>query len=102
MNAPIRLGALLLCGGLLASCRSNPASPTASSDLRSEREYAVQSEARAQDLYKTGQASSIEAARAQAAAEANQQWYAAAKAKERRADQEKFEEDFKKSQASVP
>jgi hypothetical protein len=62
----------------------------------------VQSEARAQDLFKTGQASSIEAARAQAAAEANQAWYAAAKAKERRAEQEKFEKDFKKSQASVP
>jgi hypothetical protein len=36
------------------------------------------------------------------AAEASQQWYAAAKARERQAQQEKFEKDFKKSQAATP
>lgn len=87
---------------VLAGCHSSRPTSASASDVRSEREYAVQSEARAQDLYRTGQASSIEEARTQAAAEANQQWYAAAKAKERRDQQEKFEKDFKKSQAVTP
>ncbi|MES1194332.1 MAG: hypothetical protein ABUL65_00470 [Opitutus sp.] len=101
MKTAVWLFGLLLCG-LLAACHSpHPASANAPA-LRSERQYAEQSEARAQDLYKTGQVTSIEEARAQAAAEANQQWYAAAKARERQADQEKFEQDFKKSQASSP
>src|SRR4051794_39717619 len=101
MKAAARISALLLCG-LIAGCHSSRPTVERASPARSERQYAEASEARAQDLYKTGQVSSIGEARAQAAGEANQQWYAAAKARERQADQEKFEKDFKKSQAAVP
>ncbi len=64
--------------------------------VRSEREYAVASEALAQDLYKTGQAPSIEAARAQATAAASREWARAAKATERKQSQENFEKDLAK------
>lgn len=58
--------------------------------LRSEREYAERNEAVAQDLYKNGQATSIEAARAQANATSNQEWAAAAKAAQQKRSQEKI------------
>lgn len=64
--------------------------------VRSEREYAIASEALAQELYKTGQAPSIEAARAQATAAASREWARAAKATERKQSQEKFEKDLAK------
>lgn len=79
----------------VAGCRS-PKSSSENPALRSERQYAENSEARAQDLYRTGQASSISAARAQAAGEANTEWAAAAKAAERKQKQEKFEKDLSK------
>jgi hypothetical protein len=101
MKTAVPVSGLLLCA-LLAACHSPHQASAGAPALRSEREYAEQTEGRAQDLYKTGQASSIADARAQAAGEANQQWYAAAKARERQADQDKFEKDFKKSQASTP
>ena len=68
--------------------------------LRSEREYSEGSERLAQDLYNMGQAPSIEAARAQAAAATNQEWGRAAKATERKQDQEKFEKDLAKLDSS--
>ena len=74
----------------LPRARSNPA-------LKSERQYAVDREGRAQDLYRTGQASSISQARSQAASEANAEWAAAAKAAERRKKQEGFEKDLTKA-----
>lgn len=102
MNARVCLPVLLLVVALFTACHSPRATTRGAPPLRSEREYAAQSEDRAQDLYKTGQAATIEDARAQAFGEASQQWYAAAKAKARQADQEKFEKDFRKSQASNP
>jgi len=101
MKVAALLPGLVLCG-LLIGCHSSRPTAANASPARSERQYAEETEARAQDLYKTGQVASIAEARAQAASEANQQWYAAAKARERQADQEKFEKDFKKSQASSP
>jgi hypothetical protein len=62
--------------------------------LKSEREYAESSEARAQNLYRTGQASSISEARARAAGDAHNEWAAAAKATQRKQRQEKFEKDL--------
>lgn len=91
-----------LCCWLLTACQSKHTASNTAPGPRSERQYAEQREARAIDLYKTGQAASIEEARAEAAQETNQQWYAAAKARERQAHQEKFEKDFKKSQAATP
>jgi hypothetical protein len=64
--------------------------------LRSEREYAERSEVVAQDLYKSGQVASIEAARAQASATSNQEWAAAAKAARQRRGQEKITKDLDK------
>src|SRR5688572_778243 len=79
-----------------AGCRTLPRAGN-NPALKSERQYAVDSEARAQDLYHTGQASSLSEARAQAASEANAQWAAAAKAAEQRKKQEKFEKDLSKT-----
>gem|GEM_PF-5792061 len=80
--------ALMACG-----CRS-PRSSSENPPLRSEREYAENREARAQNLYRTGQASSLSEARLQAAGEMNNEWAAAARAAERNAKQEKFEKDL--------
>jgi hypothetical protein len=79
----------------LAGCAHLKKSGEAAS-VRSERDYAAGSEALAQDLYKTGQAATIEAARAQATAAANQEWARAAKATERKQSQEKLEKDLAK------
>jgi len=84
--------ALAATGG----CRS-PRSSSGNPALKSERQYATDSEARAQDLYRTGQASSIAEARAQAVGEANAAWAAATKAAENRKKQEKLEKDFAKT-----
>jgi len=62
--------------------------------LKSERQYAEDSEARAQDLYRTGQAATISEARAQAAGEANADWAAAAKAAERKHREDKMDKDL--------
>jgi hypothetical protein len=72
---------VLWCCWLVTSCQSKQTTFNRAPGLRSERQYAEQREARAVDLYKTGQADTIEEARAQAAMEANQQWYAAAKSR---------------------
>jgi hypothetical protein len=101
MKSLVRLFGFLI-GALLAACHSPQTSSAGGPALRSERQYAEQSEARAQDLYKTGQVATIGEARAQAAGEANAQWHAAAKARERQEHQEKFEKDFRKSQAATP
>ena len=79
----------------LSGCASSKESGD-TAGVRSEREYAVRSEAMAQDLYRTGQAPSIEAARAQATAAASQEWARAAKATERKQSQEKLENDLAK------
>jgi multidrug efflux pump subunit AcrA (membrane-fusion protein) len=66
------------------------------SALRSERDYAAGTEAAAQELYKTGQASSLTDARSQAAAAANQEWARAAKTAERKQTQDNFESELAK------
>ena len=86
---------LLIFAVSLAGCASSKKSGD-TAKARSEREYAVASEALAQDLYKTGQAPSIEAARAQATAAASQEWARAAKATERKQGQKKLEKDLAK------
>jgi hypothetical protein len=65
--------------------------------LRSERGYAEAGEARAQALARTGQASSLSDARAQAGSELNAEWAAAAKSAERRAGQQAFEKDLSRT-----
>lgn len=90
-NFVIIIAVALTVGGCKSS-QSTGANPA----LKSERDYAVNSEARAQDLSRTGQASNITEARAQAAAEANQEWAAAAKAKEGKKTQENFEKKLSK------
>jgi hypothetical protein len=62
----VTMAAVLAVAGCrsVKSSRANPA-------LKSERQYAENAEARAQDLYRIGQTSSLSAARAQAAGEAN-------------------------------
>ena len=86
----------IFAGGLLVGgCRSVGPSHE-SPALRSEREYAEATEVRAQELYRTGQVSSIAEARTRAAGETNAQWAAAAKRTERKAKQDKFEKDLSK------
>jgi phage I-like protein len=82
--------ALALCG--CKSLKTAEATPP----LRSEREYAERTEALAQELYKTGQAPSIEAARAQANADSNQEWAAAARAAQKKQSDEKMTKDLGK------
>ena len=82
--------ALALCG-----CKG-PKTTEAAPLVRSEREYAERTEALAQELYKTGQAPSIDAARAQAKADANQEWAAAAKAAQKKQRKEKILKDLDK------
>jgi len=82
--------ALALCG-----CKS-PKTTEAAPPVKSEREYAERTEAVAQELYKTGQAPSIDAARAQANADANQEWAAAAKAAQKKKSEEKISKDLDK------
>ena len=79
----------------LGGCKT-PTTSEAAPPLRSEREYAERNEAVAQSLHKTGQASSIEGARAEAAAASNEEWAAAAKAAEQKQSQDKFEKDLSK------
>ena len=86
--------ALALCG-----CKSPKITETAPL-VRSEREYAERTEALGQELYKTGQASSIDAARAQAKADANQEWAAAAKAAQKKQREEKMSKDLDKMKRS--
>ncbi|MES2692993.1 MAG: hypothetical protein V4773_05930 [Verrucomicrobiota bacterium] len=62
--------------------------------LKSEREYAEASAARAADLYRTGQATSPAEARLRAAGEANQAWAAAAKTAESKAQQAQFDKEL--------
>lgn len=92
MKILIILGAtaLVMCG-----CRS-PSLGQGNPALRSERDYAEKSEARAQNLYRTGQASSISEARARAVGETNTEWAAAAKATERKQTQGRLESDLSK------
>lgn len=93
----MKIHALLSIVAIVASgCRTVPRAGN-NPALKSERQYAVDSEARAQDLYHTGQASSLFEARAQAVSEANAQWAAAAKAAEQRKKQEKFEKELSKT-----
>jgi hypothetical protein len=92
MKILIILGAtaLVACG-----CRS-PSLSQGNPALRSEREYTEKSEARAQNLYRTGQASRISEARARAVGETNTEWAAAAKATERKQTQGRLETDLSK------
>ena len=78
----------------LSGCNGPKTSKATS--LRSEREYAVNAEAQAQDLSKTGQATSIQDARSQAAMSANQEWAAAAKAAQKTRNEEKITSELDK------
>lgn len=91
----MKLLTIIIIAFSVAGCATSKKSGDTSA-VRSEREYAEGSEALAQNLYKTGQAPSIEAARAQATAAASREWARAAKATERRASQEKLEKDLAK------
>ena len=97
---PMKTLTMIFVAFSLAGCTSlKKGGDTAA--VRSEREYATGSEALAQDLYKTRQAPSIEAARAQAASAANREWARAAKAKEQKQSQAKFEKDLAKVGSSA-
>jgi len=87
---------LVIASFLVCGCTTTKSSSGAP-PLRSEREYAARGEALAQELYRTGQAPSLQEARAQAAGAMNQEWAAAAKAAEQKQNQETFEEALKKS-----
>ena len=93
----MKLHVILVATAMLGSGCHNRSGTGSHPALKSERQYAVDSEARAQDLYQTGQASSLSQARSLAAAEANVQWAVAAKAAEQNKKQGAFERDLKKS-----
>lgn len=77
----------------LVACSSTRKSG-AINELRSEQEYAAGQEALAQDLLKTGQATSIQDARTKAAAAANADWARSARATKSRSEQKKLEKDL--------
>jgi len=93
MKTLIVIGLIVVASGC-QNVRSTQDSPP----IRSEREYAQNSEARAQSLYRSGEASSIPEARVRAAAEANREWAAAATAAERTSKQGQFEKQLSESQ----
>ena len=88
----------MTCVITLTGC-ANRTTSRSGSPLMSERQYAVQSEAIARDLYKTGQAPTLGDARADAVAIVNQEWAAASRNAARKKSQEKFVKELNKLDA---
>lgn len=84
----ILAGAVLV----LAGCGTDGTAPTAGS--HSTREFAAATETQARKIYANGQASSMDEARAKAAADVNTQWAAERRNADRNASQAQMSRDL--------